>query len=159
MIFTVVNTDRNEELLKAVPHRRICEGMALVYRYYEECRFTNVVTNVTAFEMGLTESQLYEVAISNLTHFLPVIEEEENGVYTISSLNKDLLGPSLAMVPGVLDRILMKAGEESMYVVVNTDKVMMTADISKFFKRSAEEVANRVSRLMVYNREEGLCAL
>lgn len=159
LIFTAVNAERNAELLKAVPHRMVCEGLALVYRYYEGNRFTNVVTNVTAFEMGLTEGQLYEMSISNLRHFLPVIEEEEDGVYTIKSLNEDLLGSSLAMVPGVLDRVLLKAREESMYVVVNADKVVLTAQISKFFKRSLEEVGNRVSRLMVYSRETGLCTL
>lgn len=154
VVFTAVDAVKSAEMLMVVPHRMVCEGMAIVYRYVENGRFTNVITDNVAMELGFTESQLYEMAKENLKHFLPVLKEEEEGVFTITSLNGDMIGSSLALMPGIMDRVLNKTGAEQLYVTVEPDKVTVATKISRIFKdmvRTWED--SSVSRVMRYTRE------
>ena len=154
LIFTAVNANLSSEILAVVPHRMICEGMAIVYRYVEDGRFSNVITDKVAFELGFTEPQLYGMALENLKHFLPVLNEEEEGVFTITSLNNDIIGSSLALMPGILDRVLNKTGEEQLFVIVEPEKVTVATRISNIFRNTLEQAknGNRIGRLMTYTR-------
>lgn len=151
LVYTVV---KEKEMLEKIPHRMFCDGLAVSYRYYENGRFTNVITNEALFNLGLTEPQLYEIAKVNMKKFMPVITEVEEDVFTITSLNNDLLGPSLALMPGMMERVLNKTGADKLYLVVGLNKVAITAKASKIF--SLGRVTERIGRLMTYEREEGL---
>ena len=152
LIFTAVNAVTSAQMLKLVPHRILCDGLAIVYRYVEsDGRFSNVISNKVAFELGLTEPQLYGIALENLKHYLPILKEEEEGVFTISSLTGSMIGSSLALMPGMLDRLLNKTGEERLYVTVEPEKVTVATRVAAVFARCLK-ASNRVGRIMTYSR-------
>lgn len=152
LIYTAVNAVTSAEMLEVVPHRILCEGLAIVYRYVEDgTKFSNVITNKVAMEYGFTEQQLYEMAKENLGHFLPVLKEEEDGVYTISCLTGNMIGSSLALMPGLLDRLLNKTGEERLYVIVTPEKVTVATRVADVYSRILK-ASNRLGRIMTYDR-------
>ncbi len=151
LIFTAVNAVTSSELLAVVPHRVICNGMAIVYRYVENGRFTNVITHEVAMELGFTEPQLYEMSLNNFRHFLPVLKEEDDGVYTIASLTNELVGPSMVFMPELLDRVLNKTGEEQVYVAIEPERTTVSTKIASVFNRLME--GNVIGRVMKYTRQ------
>lgn len=152
LIFTAVNAVTSAQMLELVPHRILCDGLAIVYRYVEsDGRFSNVITNKVAFELGLTEPQLYGIALENLKHYLPILKEEEEGVFTISSLTGSMIGSSLALMPGMLDRLLNKTGEEQLYVTVEPERVTVATRVAAVFARCLK-ASNHVGRIMTYSR-------
>lgn len=152
LIFTAVNAVTSAQMLERVPHRILCDGLAIVYRYVEDgVRFSNVITDKAAMELGFTEPQLYEIAKDNLRHYLPVLKEEEEGVFTITSVTDSMIGSSLALMPGILDRLLNKTGEKQLYVTVEPEKVTAATRVAAVFAQCLK-ASNHVSRIMKYDQ-------
>ncbi len=68
LFYKVINYDRNRELLKNVPHRRIMD-LAMVFLYMvksdENCNSTITIRNSNIKSWGIDEEELYQVAMAN----------------------------------------------------------------------------------------------
>lgn len=155
IILSAVSAELSRDLLKEVPHRMVCKGMAVVYHYVENGKITDVITNDMALEFGFTEAQLFEMAQRNLKHFLPVLKEEEEGVYTITSLNNEKVGSGMAFINGIMDRVLNKTGAGQVYVTLEPEKVTICTKISSLFRKTLEQAkeCTRIGRVMSYSKE------
>lgn len=74
IVFRLINTEKNRELLKDMPHREIMD-LSVVYCYLmddlEDVLGTIWIRNTFADYLGLDEQVLYEAAVENTREILP----------------------------------------------------------------------------------------
>ena len=89
LCYKLVNAERNAELLKDVPHRIVCEDLALIY-YLVVSKGTDGIASTTVrnslFSLwNTTEAEMYEVALANTMHMF------HGSVRSIQSVLMDLM--------------------------------------------------------------------
>ena len=89
LCYKLVNAERNAELLKDVPHRIVCEDLALIY-YLVVNKGTDGIASTTVrnslFSLwDTTEAEMYEAAINNTMHMF------RGSVRSIQSVLMDLM--------------------------------------------------------------------
>lgn len=102
----VINKNLNHEMLKVTPHRIINDDLALIARMQITPEGSAVLHNSNLEHLGVTSSELIDIAISN---------SKKSG-YTISSM-ADILSKTMGVSSSELD--MMMPPEASMYVVAN----------------------------------------
>lgn len=74
VVLQLVNYDKNEELLKSIPHKRYFD-LAVIFRYYiglkDEKMATSIVQIHNFEEWGITVDELFDVALLNSVKLLP----------------------------------------------------------------------------------------
>lgn len=109
IIFTLINTEKNLELLKEVPHRAFYD-LSIVYRSVVNIDEDNgiasaIIRNEHMNKLGLlTEEELFETAYENTKRLLPI---EVKGM-------QEIMMEMIGMPP---------VGEEKMYVISNKNKI------------------------------------
>lgn len=75
IVLMLINTEQNKEILEGIPHREFMD-LSVVYRYVLAMQGKEVqsilLNNSHAECLGMTEEQLYEVAIRNTKRIFPV---------------------------------------------------------------------------------------
>jgi hypothetical protein len=93
MIMKVVNTARNKELLKTIPHRNF-ESLSIVYMVLVtsfEHKFATILINNEHMKMWqATEDELYEAAMRNTPALLPYVIEHVGDIFKGSEFEMDL---------------------------------------------------------------------
>jgi hypothetical protein len=91
VVMTLVNTKRNEHILKYAPTRKLMD-LSILYRiivFDENDEIdTTVISNEIAELMNLNEEQLYEAAVANTQTLLPPVMEpmnEDGDFYVITN--------------------------------------------------------------------------
>lgn len=83
IVFQLVNTEQNEELLAGVPHREF-QDLSIIYRWVvkmdEEGIQSTIVKNELAESLGLREEQLFKLAAENTRRILPPVVKDMNEV-------------------------------------------------------------------------------
>lgn len=75
IIFQMIKTDWNQELLKDVPHRDFLD-LSIIYKIVVDISDnlkTTLVTNAVAQSIGMTEEQLFQCAFQNTRMILPPV--------------------------------------------------------------------------------------
>jgi hypothetical protein len=83
IIFELVNTEKNEEKLQNIPHRKF-EDLTIMYRllrFGERGTACTKVDNEVAREMGLEEKQMFELAMGNTKRILPPVIATMNEIF------------------------------------------------------------------------------
>ncbi len=78
VIFKLVNRRKNSELLKNAPHRDFLDLAVLYYRYVkigEDSAGGILITRKIAENMGLSEEELYSLAIKNTPGMFPLVSQ------------------------------------------------------------------------------------
>ena len=75
VVFSLVNTEQNKELLENVMHREF-QDMSIIYRGIinteKEGIASTMITNRLAENVGISEQELYELAMENTPRILPI---------------------------------------------------------------------------------------
>lgn len=83
IIFQLVNTVQNEDMLKKMPHREF-QDLSIIYRWVvnvEDKGIASVVVhNGLAKELGMDEEQLFKAAAENTRRILPPVVQSMNEV-------------------------------------------------------------------------------
>lgn len=83
IVFQLVNTEQNRELLAGVPHREF-QDLSIIYRWVvkkdAEGLASIVVKNELAESLGLQEEQLFKLAAENTRRILPPVVKDMNEV-------------------------------------------------------------------------------
>lgn len=116
IVFQLVNTEQNKTMLEGIPHREF-QDLSIIYRWVikmdSEGIHSSVVRNGLAEELGLTEEQLFKLAVENTRRILPPC---------IKSMN-DILCEMFVQdgMPKELAEILMEEipTDKIMYVISN----------------------------------------
>lgn len=118
VVFQLINTEQNRELLNNLPHREYLD-LSIVYRWVicidkEEGMHSSFITNTLAEHLGVDEEQLFMLAASNTKRIFPPI------VKPISDVIKEMF-PDL----DILDEIFeLERPHKQMYVISNEYKML-----------------------------------
>lgn len=165
IIPTLVNYEKNQELLGTLPHKRIMD-MAIVYRFIKSAESTGLVTTAALEYMGMTEEQLEAMALENLkTNWTPEIRLLEEPLRVITN-PRGLFGSS-----GLLDRELLcrAAGEvqDDIYIIPvsihiimyipaeNADPAELKALLNEGNRKCAQESEYLSENIYIYHRHTG----
>ena len=116
IVFQLINTEQNKEMLERVPHREF-QDLSIVYRWIvkmdEEGIHSTLIKDKLAEQLGLTEEQLFHLAVENTRRILPP---------TVKSINEVMC--EIFMKDGMPDEIaemMMNEfpKEKSMWIVSN----------------------------------------
>lgn len=83
IVFQLVNTEQNKELLAGVPHREF-QDLSIIYRWVVKMDVegiqSTIVKNELAESLGLQEEQLFKLAAENTRRILPPVVKDMNEV-------------------------------------------------------------------------------
>ena len=83
IVFQVINTMQNEDMLRDMPHREF-QDLSIIYRWVvsvdERGVQSSVVRNSFAQEIGMTEEQLFKCAVENTRRIFPPVVKSMNEV-------------------------------------------------------------------------------
>lgn len=120
VVMVAVNRERNEELLRDVPHH-YKEDLALIYKVLVSKEPTEMATITIRNEhmdlWGVSESDLYELAMNNTKELLPVKVQTMKELL-FEQIIKDGLDPEVMEAA-----FSMADTREEMYVISNTARI------------------------------------
>lgn len=101
VVLKLINTKQNEELLRDLPHREV-HDMSVIYtwirQHNEVGRMSCNITNHLAERYGLTEEELFEIALQNTKEILkPRVLSMEDTLASLGMLMEDGLAKGPAM--------------------------------------------------------------
>lgn len=119
LIFTVINREKNRELLKEIPHRDFLD-FAVIYRIVVKENWDGVssmrVSNGLLERWGITEEKLFEIARKNMRCRMPVMKT------SFADMMQSLMGKDM-ISPGDISEECEGRQMQRMYVVTNRKKV------------------------------------
>lgn len=119
LIFTVINREKNRELLKEIPHRNFLD-FAVIYRVVVKENWDGVssmrVGNGLLERWGITEEKLFEIARKNMRRRMPVMKT------SFADMMQSLMGKDM-ISPGDISEECEGRQMQRMYVVTNRKKV------------------------------------
>lgn len=129
IIYQLVNTEQNEELLKKVPHRAFLD-LSIIYKQIINIEkdggiYSATITNDLAGIRGLTEEQLYDFACTNTEEILlpeikdmnDMVPEEIRNPYPMYVLrNGEMLGASIIINNSHLE-VLADGLDSDLYIL------------------------------------------
>ena len=137
IIFNVVNTARNTEMLKNIPSRSFLD-LSVIYRMVvsSDSNSTSsfVITNNYAEMMGLTEDDLFQYAAENTMRIYPPV------VQTAQSVLMELL--KNGGIPDDIIEVMLGNTQPDMWVVTNTKKINGSSLI--LYKNELDKLAMRL---------------
>ncbi len=116
IVFQVINTMQNEDMLKNMPHREF-QDLSIIYRWIIKVDDTgiqsSVVRNGMAEQLGMTEEQLYKCAVENTRRILPPTVKSMNDVMREMFLKDGMPMEMLDMMLGDMPK------DKQMWVISN----------------------------------------
>lgn len=83
IVFQVINTLQNEDMLKDMPHREF-QDLSIIYRWVvkvdEKGIQSSVIRNSLAERLGMNEEQLFKCAVENTRRIFPPTVKSMNDV-------------------------------------------------------------------------------
>lgn len=119
LIFTVINREKNRELLKEIPHRDFLD-FAVIYRIVVKESWDGVssmrVSNGLFERWGITEEKLFEIARKNMRRRMPVMKT------SLADMMQSLMGKDM-ISPGDVSEECEERQLQRMYMVTNRKKI------------------------------------
>lgn len=128
VIFQLVSTEKNKELLQHVPHRAV-EDLTLIYRLLVNCPGGGFNSAIVTHELAedihaINEQQLYDAALENTPKLFPCsVMDIGCGIRVLSNVYQTL-GATAVLYPKVLEEI----AED-----VNSNLLIIPSSIHEFF--------------------------
>lgn len=145
IIMTVVNAEKNRELLADVPHENR-EDLAMIYKVMlsksSQGLATITIRNEHMKAWGVTEAEIHELAMKNTREILPV---------TVQSMG-EVLGEFAgeAGIPEDMNRSLFADMplDEQMFIISNASKVNGAASI--FYEDALSDLADKIGQIFIF---------
>ncbi len=139
IIWQLINTDQNKELLAECPHRDI-NDLSVIYRIVvderDEMVASCIVNNNIAKVLGLSEQELYEIAAENTQNLYPV------EIMGMNQMMKEMFMAD-GMPEEVADAMIGEMSEgEAMYVISNSRRV--NGAVSMLYIDKLDELAEKL---------------
>lgn len=118
IVFQVINTLQNEDMLKDMPHREF-QDLSIIYRWVVKIDDTgiqsSVVRNSLAEKLGMNEEQLFKCAVENTRRILPPSVKSMNDVI------RDMF-VSDGMPEEVADMMIDEIPEDKMMWIISNER-------------------------------------
>lgn len=117
IVFQLVNTEQNKEMLEEVPHRQM-QDLSIIYRWMKmegDMMHSAIVGNSMAEMIGLDEEQLFGLAAENTKEIFPptiqTLNEVVSEIFAMEEMQDDMMGMFTVQMPA-----------ESMVYVISNDR-------------------------------------
>lgn len=139
IVFQLINTEQNKEMLKGMPHRQF-QDLSIIYRWViandKEGMQSTVVHNSLAEKIGMTEEELFRAAAENTKRILPP---------TVKSMNEVMRDMFIkdGMPTEIADMMIGEIPSDSqMYVISNESGINGAA--SMMYEDNLYKLANEL---------------
>lgn len=177
VVFELVNTEMNEELLKRVPYRKF-NDLSVVYRWIYDVGSNGqsgiLITNELAKQYSMSETDLYENALKNTKRLFPIkiesmrefAERILGAVYPsgMVSLTQEDMGPidsmwilsniihtngsTVLLYPEILDEVVKLADSELLLLPASRHEIIaVSVKTLKMIGQKTEEVEKMVHEI------------
>lgn len=137
IVFNVVNTARNTEMLKNIPSRSFLD-LSVIYQMVVSSDSNSttsfVITNNYAEMMGLTEDELFQYAAENTMRIYPPVVQTVQSVLMESLKNGG--------IPDDIIEVMLGNAQPDMWVVTNTKKINGSSLI--LYRNELDKIAMRL---------------
>ncbi|MBP3234953.1 MAG: hypothetical protein J6M65_11100 [Eubacterium sp.] len=139
IIWQLINTDQNKELLAECPHRDI-NDLSVIYRIVvsekDDMVASCIVNNNVAEVLGLSEQELFEIAADNTQRLYPV------EIIGMNQMMRNLFKED-GMPDEIADAMIEEMSEsEAMYVISNSRHV--DGAVSMLYVDKLDELAEKI---------------
>lgn len=118
IVFQVINTLQNEDMLRDMPHREF-QDLSIIYRWVVKIDDTgiqsSVVRNSLAEKLGMNEEQLFKCAVENTRRILPP------SVKSMNDVMRDMF-VSDGMPEEVADMMIDEIPEDRMMWIISNER-------------------------------------
>jgi len=141
VVMVLVNQEQNKDMLENIPHRDF-QDLAVIYRWVldinEKGIASSIVTNKLMESEGMTEPDLFQLAVENTKRLLPP------KILPMSEVIKEML-PFEMLEMGMADALLAEIESEptkTMYVLTNESNINGAACM--LYENNLHELAEKV---------------
>ncbi len=141
VVMVLVNQEQNKDMLQNIPHRDF-QDLAVIYRWVldinEKGIASSIVTNKLMESEGMTEPDLFQLAVENTKRLLPP------KILPMSEVIKEML-PFEMLEMGMADALLAEIESEptkTMYVLTNESNINGAACM--LYENNLHELAEKV---------------
>lgn len=141
VVMVLVNQEQNKDMLENIPHRDF-QDLAVIYRWVldinEKGIASSIVTNKLMESEGMTEPDLFQLAVENTKRLLPP------QIKPLSEVIKEMF-PFELVETGMLDEMMEEINNDpkrAMYVLTNETNV--NGAVSMLYENNLHELAEKV---------------
>lgn len=137
IIFQLVNTKQNEDMLRDMPHREF-QDLSIIYRWVvnteDKALYSTVIRNSLAKELGMGEEQLFNAAAENTRRILPPVVKSMNeairDMFVADGMPKELADLMIGEMPSdqIMWIITNERGVDGAVSMLYEDKVHKLAE-------------------------------
>lgn len=139
IVFQVVNTEQNREMLAEVPHREF-QDLSIIYRWVvkldKEKIHSALIENELAKKLGFNEEQLFKLAVENTKRIFPPC------VKSMQDVVRELFTKG-GMPSEIIDRMIEEMSAEQTMWVISNDRGINGA-ISMLYEENLHNLAMEV---------------
>lgn len=139
IIFQLVNTAQNEEMLSKMPHREF-QDLSIIYRWVADVAdggmASAAVNNYLAGELGMDEEQLFKAAVENTRRILPPVIKPMDQVICEMLLSDGMPQEMVDTITGGMP------ANQTMWVISNQSRVNGAS--SMLYEDQLHELAERI---------------
>ena len=141
VVMVLVNQEQNKDMLENIPHRDF-QDLAVIYRWVldinEKGIASSIVTNKLMESEGMTEPDLFQLAVENTKRLLPP------QIKPLSEVIKEMF-PFELVETGMLDEMMEEINNDpkrAMYVLTNETNV--NGAVSMLYENNLHELAEKL---------------
>lgn len=127
IVMNLVNTQRNKELLKTVPHKEVMD-LSIIYRIImgkqEQGMATVLINNTIMEELGMNREELYRLAYANTGRIFPVEILKMSDMLYIMTNESKLHGATTMMYQEAVEVLADKIGGDFYLIPSSIHEVM-----------------------------------
>lgn len=139
IIFQIINTEQNKEMLSEMPHREFLD-LSIIYRYVVEKQehqtMSAIVTNQLSEHLGFNEEQLFRMAAENTKRMFPPkimkLNDCIKGMFDENCMDEDM--------ESILSEI--DGNEIEMYIITNEAEI--NGATSMLYEEVLREIAEKM---------------
>ena len=139
IVFQLINTEQNKELLKNVPNRQF-QDLSIIYRWVVNVDEAGIASSVIrdnfAEHLGLSEEELFKLAVENTRRLFPPTVKSMNDVIA-EMFVKD------GMPAEIAEMMINEMPKEQMLWVISNDRQLNGA-ISMLYEDKLQELAQEL---------------
>jgi hypothetical protein len=139
IVFQLINTQQNEQLLSQVPHREF-QDLSIIYKMVIKVEAEGVqstkVTNELAAHIGMDEEQLFKAAVENTKRIFPPTVRSMNEVMKEMFLRDGMPAEMAEMMIGEIPP------EQTMWVISNKEGI--NGAVSMLYENELHELAENL---------------
>ena len=155
IVFQLINTSMNEELLRTLPHREM-EDLSIVYRWVigmeEESFIGAFVTYGLAGKLDVTEGELFALATENTKRLLPPkVEAMHKNMYVITN-EQNHFGAASVLYDEPLQEVANMMGED-LYILPSSVHETVVVPASMGTSKGLADLVRKINEDIVFPEE------